>query len=78
MKHILLFIALTVSFHAYGQNIIKHSHDGFDSPRNEIKKGKIDTIIYVSKTVGTKRKALVYTPPSYSKNKKYPVMKGNG
>jgi len=74
MKHILLFIALTVSFHAYGQNIIKHSHDGFDSPRNEIKKGKIDTIIYVSKTVGTKRKALVYTPPSYSKNKKYPVL----
>ena len=36
--------------------------------------GKIDTIIYESKTVGNKRKALIYTPPGYSKEKKYPVL----
>lgn len=29
---------------------------------------------YNSKTVGTKRKALVYTPPGFSKSKKYPVL----
>lgn len=74
MKKILFIIALAISFHAYSQNIIKHSPDGFDTPRNDIKKGKIDTIIYVSKTVGSKRKALVYTPPSYTKGKKYPVL----
>ena len=30
--------------------------------------------MYLSKTVGTKRKAMIYTPPDYSKNKKYPVL----
>ena len=74
MKKILFIIALLISFQAYSQSILKHSPDGFDTPRNDIKKGKIDTIIYVSKTVGTKRRALVYTPPSYTKGKKYPVL----
>ena len=74
MKKILLIIALVISFQAYSQSILKHSPAGFDIPRSDIKKGKIDTIIYVSKTVGTKRKALVYTPPSYTKGKKYPVL----
>jgi enterochelin esterase-like enzyme len=74
MKKILLIISLAIGFNVYGQNIIKHSPDGFDIPRNEIKKGKVDTIIYYSKTVGTKRKALVYTPPSYTKARKYPVL----
>ena len=31
-------------------------------------------IEYDSKTVGVKRKAQVYTPPGYSKDKKYPVL----
>jgi enterochelin esterase-like enzyme len=74
MKKILFIIALLISFQAYSQSILKHSTDGFDTPRNDIKKGKIDTIIYESKTVGTRRKALVYTPPSYNKGKKYPVL----
>ena len=46
----------------------------FDKPRTDILHGKIDTIQYKSKTVGSKRKALVYTPPGYSKKKKYPVL----
>src|SRR5256714_7587021 len=29
---------------------------------------------YDSKSVGNKRKALVYTPPGYSSDKKYPVL----
>ena len=46
----------------------------FDKPRTDILHGKIDTIQYKSKTVGSKRKALIYTPPGYSKKKKYPVL----
>src|SRR5262249_44072708 len=32
------------------------------------------TVEYDSKTVGVKRKAQVYTPPGYTKDKKYPVL----
>jgi enterochelin esterase-like enzyme len=47
---------------------------GFDLPRDGVPKGKLDTISYPSKTVGVSRKALVYTPPGYKKNKKHPVL----
>lgn len=47
---------------------------GFDQKRENIPHGKIDTINYKSKTVGTTRKALVYTPPGYTNKKKYPVL----
>jgi len=47
---------------------------GFDEYRDNILHGAIDTVIYYSKTVGTKRRALIYTPPGYSKTKKYPVL----
>jgi len=71
---LLLTLTVVVGFQAKSQNIINHSPADFDTPRNEIKKGKVDTIVYYSKTVGTKRKALVYTPPSYTKGRKYPVL----
>jgi enterochelin esterase-like enzyme len=47
---------------------------GFDQPREGIPHGQIATVEYDSKSVGTKRKLLVYTPPGYSKDKKYPVL----
>ncbi|NQU85880.1 MAG: esterase family protein [Mariniphaga sp.] len=56
------------------QNIVKPSTYGFDIARDGISHGKIDTISYKSKTVGTERNALIYTPPGYTKNKKYPVL----
>ena len=59
---------------ANAQNIEKHAPLGFDSLRTDIAHGKIDSVYYDSKTVGTKRKAMIYTPPGYSKNKKYPVL----
>lgn len=46
---------------------------GFDVVRTDIPHGNIDTISYNSTTVGTTRKALIYTPPGYSAGKKYPV-----
>ncbi|MES2463297.1 MAG: endo-1,4-beta-xylanase [Armatimonadota bacterium] len=42
--------------------------------RPDVAHGKLETIEYESKTVGTRRKMQVYTPPGYSKDKKYPVL----
>ena len=42
--------------------------------REEIPHGRLEMVEYDSKTVGTKRKMNVYTPPGYTKDKKYPVL----
>jgi enterochelin esterase-like enzyme len=47
---------------------------GFRANREEIAHGKLEMIEYDSKTVGTRRKLNVYTPPGYSAEKKYPVL----
>lgn len=47
---------------------------GFNAMREDIPHGKLEIITYESKTVGTTRKMQVYTPPGYSKDKKYPVL----
>jgi enterochelin esterase-like enzyme len=74
-KLIALFASLIVIIvTANSQNIIKHAPAGFDSLRTGIAHGKIDSISYASKTVGSNRKALIYLPPNYSKNRKYPVL----
>ena len=46
---------------------------GFDTRRDGIEHGKLETVEYNSKSVGGKRKMVVYTPPGYSKDRKYPV-----
>jgi enterochelin esterase-like enzyme len=73
IKMVLATLLLT-SIVAVGQNNDRLAPQGFDVPRNGIANGKIDTISYPSKTVGVNRRALVYTPPGYSKSKKYPVL----
>jgi enterochelin esterase-like enzyme len=47
---------------------------GFDSRRENIERGKVETIEYDSKSVGEKRKMVLYLPPGYSKEHKYPVL----
>ncbi|RCS44011.1 esterase family protein [Bremerella cremea] len=47
---------------------------GFKTEREDIPHGKLEMVEYESKTVGTKRKMQVYTPPGYSADKKYPVL----
>jgi enterochelin esterase-like enzyme len=47
---------------------------GFDSRREGIAKGAVETVEYESKTVGVRRKAVVYTPPGYNKDARYPVL----
>ncbi|UOE39523.1 alpha/beta hydrolase [Chryseobacterium oryzae] len=56
------------------QSIDKQAPQGFDVENTSITHGKIDSISYASKTVGVARKALIYTPPGFTKNKKYPVL----
>jgi enterochelin esterase-like enzyme len=48
--------------------------EGFDKEREGIAHGKLEMVEYDSKSVGNKRKALVYTPPGYSAETKYPVL----
>ena len=71
---ILLFVLIQSSYFLNGQTLEKHSPKGFDEINNSIDKGKIDSISYTSKTVGTTREALIYLPPGYNKSKKYPVL----
>lgn len=76
MKNSVLW-ALAFSFlgiFASAQNFQKQAPQGFDVFKKEIPHGKIDSIQYPSKTVGTVRKALIYTPPGFNKSKKYPVL----
>ena len=47
---------------------------GYDAKRDGIDRGKIDLVEYDSTTVGSKRKAKVYTPPGYKADQKYPVL----
>jgi enterochelin esterase-like enzyme len=47
---------------------------GIDAERAEIPHGKLEMVEYDSKSVGTRRKMNVYTPPGYSPDKKYPVL----
>lgn len=69
-----LIIFLLVGNIAIAQSTIKSAPTGFDSFRENIPHGTLDTLMYNSKTVGTNRKVLIYTPPGYSKGKKYPVL----
>ncbi|MEK6481386.1 alpha/beta hydrolase-fold protein [Catalinimonas sp. 4WD22] len=76
MKKLLLALTICIVsvLATYAQEISEQAPEGFDQARSGIAKGKIDSIQYESKTVGTNRQALVYTPPGYSKKKKYPVL----
>ena len=78
MRYSLYFLlfcfGISFSQHSSSQEILKHAPPGFDSLRVDIPHGKIDTIIYPSKTVGTNRRAIIYTPPGFSKKRKYPVL----
>jgi enterochelin esterase-like enzyme len=47
---------------------------GFDKPPAGGKSGRIEVFEYDSKVTGTRRKAVVYLPPHYSTERKYPVL----
>jgi enterochelin esterase-like enzyme len=76
LRQLILLISTLFVFNlpANSQNIVKHAPPGFDSLRTGIPQGKTDTAYYASKTIGTTRKAVIYTPPGFSKDKRYPVL----
>lgn len=74
IKSFFLCLFTFVGAFSFAQNNIQPAPSGFDVARTDIPHGKIDTISYNSTTVGTTRKALIYTPPGYSADKKYPVL----
>ncbi len=47
---------------------------GFDIEEKDIARGKLETVEYDSKSVGGKRKMVIYTPPGYERDRKYPVL----
>jgi enterochelin esterase-like enzyme len=75
IRKVLSLALLThVSLLAFSQSSVKQAPRGFDVPREDIPHGKIDSVQYRSATVGTTRKAIVYTPPGYTSKRKYPVL----
>jgi enterochelin esterase-like enzyme len=47
---------------------------GYDQRRDDIPRGRLETIEYDSGAVGMKRKARVYTPPGMREDAEYPVL----
>ncbi|WP_319226291.1 alpha/beta hydrolase-fold protein [Draconibacterium orientale] len=69
---LLPIFVIIFSFGVHAQ--VEQAPAGFDVLQKSIPHGKIDTVVYTSKTVGTERTTLVYTPPGYSAEKSYPVL----
>lgn len=67
-----VFLLFTVT--TFAQGVVEHGPAGFDVLQTNIPHGRIDTISYPSATVGNPRKALIYTPPGFSKKRTYPVL----
>ncbi|MCF3107720.1 esterase [Niabella sp. CC-SYL272] len=65
---------LLLSYSLTAQEAVQPATAGFDQLRETVPKGKVDTVHYPSRTVGVERNVTVYTPPGFSKNKKYPVL----
>jgi enterochelin esterase-like enzyme len=76
MKQLIFFFLVILGFgyNAKSQNNLTPAPAGYDILITGIPHGKIDTINYNSKTVGNNRKAIIYTPPGFSKDQKYPVL----
>lgn len=61
-------------------NVLSDDKPAFKEPpkgitaKRDVPHGQLEMISYKSKTVGTTRKMNVYTPPGYTKEKKYPVL----
>jgi len=71
---VLLFIAACTALTVNAQEMHLQAPPGFDSPRADIPHGRIDTVTYFSSTVGNNRRAIIYTPPAFSKKVQYPVL----
>lgn len=69
----LLAIAFVMTGPVLAQAAEEAAPQGFDQVR-QTPHGKVATDAYESKSLGFQRKLTIYTPPGYSKDKKYPVL----
>ncbi|WP_372773620.1 alpha/beta hydrolase [Mangrovibacterium sp.] len=74
MKQTFFVAFMIFSLIVNAQKYTESTPFGFDVSRPNIPHGKIDTLVYHSETVGADRKTLIYTPPGYSDDTKYPVL----
>jgi enterochelin esterase-like enzyme len=47
---------------------------GFNTKREDVPHGELTPVEYDSKSLGTRRRMRIYTPPGYTTNRKYPVL----
>ena len=59
---------------SFSQMEIASAPPGFDSLRHDVARGKVETVEYDSKIVGTRRKVNVFLPPGYSQDTRYNVL----
>jgi enterochelin esterase-like enzyme len=71
---VLLPLAGAAPLYAETPKTLPPAPKGFDVRRDGVERGKVETIEYDSKSAKTKRKMVVYLPPGYSKDNKYPVL----
>ncbi len=78
MKQLAILLLSVLCINSFAQTVkpqpFEQPPKGFDTFRENIPHGKLDTVSYKSATVGTERNALIYTPPGFSANEKYPVL----
>jgi enterochelin esterase-like enzyme len=64
----------TITLHDDDKPAFPEPPADWSTRREGISRGKLEMIEYDSKTVGTRRKMNVYTPPGYSRETDYPVL----
>jgi enterochelin esterase-like enzyme len=62
----LLALVLAVPALAQETKPMPAAPKGFDTKRDNIQRGKIESVEYDSQSIGTKRKMVIYTPPGYA------------
>src|SRR5688572_23556980 len=66
--------AATVASQSAPAPVYPNAPAGFDTRRPGVQSGRVERVEFDSKVTGNKRPAMVYTPPGYSAERKYPVL----
>lgn len=74
VQFLLFLLTITGALSLAAQDKIESAPKEFDVFQQNIPHGKLDTVSYLSKTVGNDRKVVIYTPPGYSEKNKYPML----
>jgi enterochelin esterase-like enzyme len=69
-----LTLVLATSLGAQTPGPLPAAPKGFDKKREDIARGKVETVEYDSKSVGTRRKMVIYTTPGIEPTAKVPVL----